>query len=67
VPWCEECGQLVEDLDLQGDGSCPACGTVLTEPTRGPVPWYFKTMIAASIVYLAYRAYQGIDWISHHL
>ena len=67
MAWCEECDRLVEDEDLAEDGSCPACGTVLTEQERRPVPWYFKFMIVASVIYLGWRFYQGIAWLSHHL
>ena len=52
MPWCEECDHLVEDDELTADGECPTCGTVLAEPERRPVPWYFKAMVVASIVYL---------------
>jgi uncharacterized paraquat-inducible protein A len=66
VPWCEECEHLVEDEDLD-QGACPTCGIELAEPVRRPVPWYFKAMIVASIVYLGWRGYQGIDWVIHHI
>ncbi len=66
MPWCEECDRLVEDDELDEEGSCPTCGTVLTEQEHRPVPWYFKAMIVASVVYLGYRAYQGVTWIVHH-
>lgn len=67
MPWCEECDRLVEDIDLTADGACPRCGTVLHEGPRGPIPWYFKFMGAATVVYLGYRAYQGIAWLTHHV
>jgi uncharacterized paraquat-inducible protein A len=66
MPWCEECDQLIEDEDLD-EGACPDCGNVLEDPELRKVPWYFKFMIVATIVYLGYRAYQGIDWVIHHL
>jgi len=66
VAWCEECDRLVEDDELTDDGSCPSCGTLLHEARR-PVPWYFKFMGAATVVYLGWRAYQGIEWLFHHL
>jgi hypothetical protein len=31
------------------------------------VPAYFKFMLTASVIYLGYRAYQGIAWLAHHL
>jgi DNA-directed RNA polymerase subunit RPC12/RpoP len=65
VAWCEECEHLVEDEELD-EGACPTCGTQLLTVPRRPVPWYFKGMIAASIVYLGYRSYQGITWLMHH-
>jgi uncharacterized paraquat-inducible protein A len=67
VPWCEECDRLVEDDDLTEDGECPRCGTELVEGVRRPVPWYFKAMMAASVVYLGWRSYQGITWVAHHV
>jgi uncharacterized paraquat-inducible protein A len=67
VPWCEECSELVEDEDLDEDGGCPRCGTPLVEEERRPIPWYFKAMIVASIVYLGYRTYQGVTWVIHHV
>jgi uncharacterized paraquat-inducible protein A len=67
MPWCEECDQLVEEEELSEDGECPACGTVLAEQERRPVPWYFKFMIVASVIYLGYRAFQGITWVVHHV
>ncbi|MGH9082249.1 MAG: hypothetical protein ACRDY3_14390 [Acidimicrobiales bacterium] len=65
MPWCEECEDVVDDEDLTEEGECPTCGTVLVEERR--VPWYFKTMLLASVVYLGYRAYQGITWVAHHV
>lgn len=67
MPWCEECDQLVEDEDLTDEGACPTCGTVLEEEERRHVPWYFRFMIVATVVYLGYRAYQGITWVAHHV
>lgn len=66
MPWCEECDRLVEDEELD-EGACPECGTQLVEESRRPVPWYFRLMIAASVVYLGYRAFQGVTWIVHHV
>jgi len=65
VPWCEECDRFVEDGELAEGGTCPGCGTGLA-PTRR-VPWTFKVMVGATVVYLGYRAYQGIAWLVHHV
>ncbi len=67
MAWCDECDKFVEDDDLTEDGACPNCGTDLEEPPRRPVPWYFKFMIFASVIYLGYRAYQGVTWVFHHI
>jgi uncharacterized paraquat-inducible protein A len=67
MPWCDECEQLVEDEDVTEDGDCPTCGTPILEPAHRHVPWYFKFMLAASVVYLGYRSYQGITWVAHHV
>jgi DNA-directed RNA polymerase subunit RPC12/RpoP len=66
VPWCDECDRLVEDEELDDEGACPHCGTQLTEQERRPTPWYFKGMLVATVVYLGWRAYQGIGWLVHH-
>jgi hypothetical protein len=52
---------------LNEEGACPSCGTVLTEPVRRHIPWTFKTMLVAFVVYLGWRGYQGITWIIHHV
>jgi uncharacterized paraquat-inducible protein A len=67
MAWCEECERLVEDDQLDEHGACPRCGTVLAEPEHRHVPWTFKAMLVAFVLYLGYRAYQGITWIAHHL
>jgi hypothetical protein len=65
VPWCEQCDQRVESADLTDDGTCPACGTVPLEHRKSP--WYFKFMLVASVIYLGYRAFQGVTWVVHHI
>ena len=49
------------------DGSCPACGRVLVEPAAEAdvprAPWHFKLLVAAVIVYLAWRVIQMVGWI----
>jgi DNA-directed RNA polymerase subunit RPC12/RpoP len=64
--WCEDCERLVEEDELTEDGACPTCGTVLAEEERRPIPWYFKGLIVATVIYLGWRAYQGIGWLVHH-
>jgi hypothetical protein len=32
---------------------------------EGHTPWHFKLLLVALVLYLSYRAWQGIDWLSH--
>jgi hypothetical protein len=50
---------------MNADGSCPSCGRVIAEPVK--VPWHFKLLLVALVVYLGYRAAQGIEWVVHHI
>ena len=63
MPWCDDCDKLVEEEDLSDDGHCPDCGVLLTG--RRPIPWQFRIMIGATVIYLGYRFYQLITWIAH--
>jgi len=37
-------------------------------PTRqARAPWHFKVILVGSVVYLGWRAYQGISWLAHHI
>jgi hypothetical protein len=38
-----------------------------TEEPLDPVPWHFKLMLSALAIYLGYRAFQGVEWVVHHL
>ncbi len=51
--------------ELTDEGTCPECGTVPLEHRKSP--WYFKFMLVASVIYLGYRAFQGITWVVHHI
>ena len=42
-----------------------SCRSSLQE--RAPLPWYFKAMLVASVIYLGYRGYQGVTWIAGHV
>jgi hypothetical protein len=64
VPWCDDCDRLVEDDQLTEEGNCPDCGVLLTGKRH--IPWGFKFMIVASVIYIGYRIYQGISWLAHH-
>ena len=63
MPWCEDCGKFWNPPSLAEGGSCPTCGRVLAPPT--PTPWHFKLLLVALVLYLGFRAWQGIDWVIH--
>ncbi|MDA8266876.1 MAG: hypothetical protein M0Z63_12680 [Actinomycetota bacterium] len=62
--WCDTCQAMVAVGDLDQDDRCPTCGERVGPRT---VPLKFKLMIAATAIYLAYRAFQGVTWIVHHV
>jgi len=64
MPWCESCNRLVEDGDVTADGACPTCQEPFEE--KKPVPWHMKFLLAATVIYLGYRSFQGIVWLIHH-
>jgi uncharacterized paraquat-inducible protein A len=61
VPWCEECSKFQTPEALDDAGACPDCGAVIGEPHK--VPWHFKLLVLAVIIYLGWRAWQGITWV----
>jgi leucyl-tRNA synthetase len=65
VPWCEECDQRLEDDQVDEEGTCPNCGSETVE--HRATPWYFKFMLVASVIYLGWRAFQGVTWVVHHV
>ena len=46
-------------------GACPVCGSAPLEHRKSP--WYFKFMLVATVIYLGYRAFQGVTWVVHHI
>lgn len=68
---CPNCGRVVDAgrarrpaSAFEADGA-PATPTVEDPPE--PVPWHLKLLLVALAVYLAYRAFQGVDWVVAHL
>ncbi len=64
MAWCEHCETRVEDEEVTGDGTCPDCGHETVEHRK--LPWHFRFMLVATVIYLGYRAFQGITWVVHH-
>ena len=65
MPWCEECDTDVDTEDLGEGGTCPTCGNPTLEHRRQP--WWFKFLAVATVIYLGYRAFQGVTWVIHHV
>jgi hypothetical protein len=71
VPWCQECSKYLTPSTVKADGTCPTCGRAVGEVEHGadqhteatPVPWHFKLLVVALIVYLGWRLVQLIGWI----
>ncbi len=79
MPWCDECAKFWSPPSLR-DGGCPSCGAPLDTPQQphpgGPsvavdaqphAPWHFKLLLVALVLYLGFRAYQGVFWVIHHV
>lgn len=82
MPWCEACSRFLTPTSLGEAGECPSCGRVVaTAGPAGegadPVgahgdgepkaPWHFKLLVLATVLYLAYRAVQGVLWVAGRL
>jgi PHP family Zn ribbon phosphoesterase len=83
MPWCETCHRFLSQPTVQADGTCPTCGhpvegrSARTTATadrdadgveeRPALPWHLWLLAAAVVVYLGFRAWQGIEWVIHSL
>jgi len=69
VPWCEDCDRYWSQPTLRDGKSCPTCSRLLV--AERPVveapkaPWHFRLLVGAGVVYLTFRAYQGVEWLMH--
>jgi hypothetical protein len=66
VPWCEDCSKFWNPNSMESGGKCPTCGTVIARPARN-VPWHFKLLLVALVIYLIYRVYWLALWLPKHL
>lgn len=77
MPWCPDCDQYLAPSAVQGDGSCPTCGHAVdpgglakeqaTDEEHNPIPWHLKLLTIAVVLYLGFRAWQGVEWVLHQL
>lgn len=74
MPWCEECDRFVTPTSLGDGGTCPRCGVAVGGAGAAAgaeedvaVPWHFKLLLVATVLYLGWRAVQGVAWVVAHL
>jgi hypothetical protein len=64
MPWCDDCSRFYNPNSMPLDGKCPSCGAPIAEPqTAVKAPWHFKLLVVAAVVYLGWRAVQGVEWL----
>ena len=59
---CEDCRPSAAVDQLPPEGVCPSCGRELGPPVKAP--WHFKLLVLAVVIYLGWRAWQGIVWVA---
>lgn len=80
MPWCPACARYLTPTSMESDGTCPFCQQVVDytrnrkferAAERGeelapdvPIPWHLKLLLAAAVIYLGWRAVQGIEWVA---
>ena len=57
--WCENC-----DRPVVGD-TCEVCGASVAQTVREPMPWMWRFFIVATVIYVIWRIYQLVSWLSH--
>lgn len=65
VPYCEPCDRFYNPNTLDDHGDCPAGHHVADAPEEEPVPpvpWHFKLLILATVIYLSWRLIQLAGW-----
>jgi len=82
MPWCEDCERFYNPNTLTSDQSCPEGHPVGSEAAMadGPVrvsrmeaareagvPWHFWLLVAALVLYLGWRAVEGVLWVATRL
>jgi hypothetical protein len=65
MPWCEPCARFYNPNTLSETGDCPA-GHHVVDPDdeeKPKIPWHFWMLLIALVLYLGWRAIQGIVWL----
>jgi len=64
MPWCEQCDTDLETEDLTRTATARRAAPSRT-PSQAAV--WFKFLAVATVIYLGYRAFQGVTWVIHHV
>ena len=67
MPWCETCNRFWNPPSMGEGGQCPSCGRVIATAQDLKTPWHFKLLVVATVLYLGFRAYQGVAWLVQHV
>ena len=57
--WCSTC-----DRPVEGE-TCEVCGESVAQAPPQKVPLKWKFFIVVTVIYLIWRIYQLISWLSH--
>jgi hypothetical protein len=57
--WCDHCETAQETEN------CAISGADLAPASREPIPWMWRFFIVATVVYVIWRIYQLVTWLSH--
>ncbi len=67
MPQCRVCDPGAE-TDLSGEQEpgehrliCPTCGSEINPTVKAP--WHFKLLVVSVVIYLGWRAWQGVEWV----
>ncbi|MAW72542.1 MAG: hypothetical protein VYC75_11145 [Actinomycetota bacterium] len=64
MTWCDRCNREFDIGLVDDQGGCPACGQWLGDPpSGGSVPWHFWVVVTGAVLYLGWRALEGIVWV----
>lgn len=75
MPWCKQCDRFLSPPSVKPDGTCPTCETTVDPGRAGatagvdaedspPIPWHLKALVAALVLYLGWRAFEGVEWLA---
>lgn len=68
MPWCDDCDVYLAPNTVEEDGTCPTCHNPVdaadaqVEP-QAKIPWHFWVVVVALVLYLGWRAVEGVIWL----